>query len=509
MEKRKLIINILACFVSFATLLGINFFLTPYITENIGTDAYGFVSLANNFVNYVSIITLALNSMSSRFISVSIFQDKKEEANKYFTSVFVANIVMILILLIPSIFCIIYLNHIITIPDNLIFSVKILFSLIFFNFYLSLVNTAYSVSTYAANKIELFTLRNMEASILKVFSMFILFYIFDANIIIVGVSTVLATAYLLIFNIHYKRKFLPFIKIKKKYFEIKKVFEMLMAGIWNTITKIGQVLSDGLDLLIANIFINPIAMGQLSIVKTISSSVSVLTSSLVNIFQPNITKKYANNDDTIVEDIKFSMKIVSLFANILLIGLVCFGIYFYRLWLPNENHDLLNLLTIITIVGSVIGTTTNSLFSVFTITNKLKANSISVLLAGFLNIIIVYTLLKLNIFKEPIIIVAGISAIIGTFRNLIFVPIYSAKCLNVKSTSFYSPIVRAILASILMAFAFLGISKIVLINSWIKLILMAGISAVVGFIISLIILFSPKEYLKIIDIIKNIVKRKD
>lgn len=503
MKKRKLIINILACLISFVTLIGINFFLTPYITENIGTDAYGFVSLANNFVNYASIITLALNSMSSRFISVAIFKNDNEEANKYFTSALVANIFMILLLLVPSILCIIYLNNLISIPDHLIPSVKILFSLIFFNFYLSLLNSTYSVSTYAANKIELFTIRNMEASIIKVASMFILFYIFDANIIIIGFSTILATAYLFVFNIHYKIKFLPFIKIKKKYFELKKVIEMIMSGIWNTITKIGQVLSDGLDLLITNIFINPIAMGQLSIVKTISSSVSVLTSSLVNVFQPNITKKYADNDKTIVEDINFSMKVVSLFANILLVGLMCYGIYFYRLWLPSENHELLSVLTIITIVGSVIGTAVTPLFSVFTITNKLKLNSISVLLTGFINIVVVYLFLKFNLFKEPIIVVAGISTIIGTIRNLIFVPIYSAKCLNAKTTSFYSPIIRSIISSILMTLAFLGISKLIIINSWLKLIVMAGLSAIVGFVISLVVLFSPKEYLKISDLIKS------
>ena len=30
----------------------INFFLTPFITDNIGMGAYGFVSIANNVVTY-------------------------------------------------------------------------------------------------------------------------------------------------------------------------------------------------------------------------------------------------------------------------------------------------------------------------------------------------------------------------------------------------------------------------------------------------------------------------
>ena len=38
----------------------INFFLTPFITDNIGMGAYGFVSIANNVVTYAGIITVAL-----------------------------------------------------------------------------------------------------------------------------------------------------------------------------------------------------------------------------------------------------------------------------------------------------------------------------------------------------------------------------------------------------------------------------------------------------------------
>lgn len=503
MKKKKLIINIVACLVSFVTVLGINFFLTPYITKNIGTDAYGFVSLANNFVNYASIITLALNSMSSRFISVAIFKGEKEEANKYFTSVFVANIVMILLLLIPSIFCVIYLNSLITIPTNLVPSVKILFLLIFSNFFLSLINSTYSVSTYAADKIELFTLRNMESSIIKVALMFLLFYLVDANIIIVGIATIVATLYMLFFNIIYKNKFLPFLNIKRKYFEFKKIVEIFLAGIWNTVTRIGQVLSDGLDLLITNLFINPIAMGQLSIAKIISSSVSLLTMSLVNIFQPNMTRLYANNDEKLVGEINFSMKIVALFSNILLVGIMCFGIPFYKLWLPHEDYVLLNILTIITLLNNVVGTSINTLFSIFTITNKLKVNSLVTLFTGFFNVLIVFILLKLNIFKNPIIVVALVSVITGIIKNLTFIPMYSAKCIGAKITVFYEPIVKSLISSGIMAIIFLLIGKLILIDSWIKLILVAIICGIIGFIISIIIMFNKTELRRSITLIKQ------
>ena len=73
-KSKQLLINIIASFVAFGVSMGINFFLSPYIVKTVGTEAYGFVQLANNFINYFSILTIALNSMSSRFISVSYFK---------------------------------------------------------------------------------------------------------------------------------------------------------------------------------------------------------------------------------------------------------------------------------------------------------------------------------------------------------------------------------------------------------------------------------------------------
>ena len=72
----------IATLIAFAVNMGINFFLSPYIISNVGMDAYGFVTLANNFVMYASLITIALNSMASRFITVELYRNNKEEANE-------------------------------------------------------------------------------------------------------------------------------------------------------------------------------------------------------------------------------------------------------------------------------------------------------------------------------------------------------------------------------------------------------------------------------------------
>lgn len=68
--SKQFVVSVIFSFMAVAVNYIISLILTPYITENIGTEAYGFVSLAKTFANYASIFTVALNSFSARYISI-------------------------------------------------------------------------------------------------------------------------------------------------------------------------------------------------------------------------------------------------------------------------------------------------------------------------------------------------------------------------------------------------------------------------------------------------------
>ena len=46
--------SLIAVFVNYF----MNFLITPYVTNNIGVEAYGFVALANTFISYADIISV-------------------------------------------------------------------------------------------------------------------------------------------------------------------------------------------------------------------------------------------------------------------------------------------------------------------------------------------------------------------------------------------------------------------------------------------------------------------
>ena len=48
----------------------INFTIVPYISNQIGLEAYGFVNLANTMITYIDIISIALNAFACRYIAI-------------------------------------------------------------------------------------------------------------------------------------------------------------------------------------------------------------------------------------------------------------------------------------------------------------------------------------------------------------------------------------------------------------------------------------------------------
>ena len=337
----------------------------------------------------------------------------------------------------------------------------------------------------------------------------ILFLLFGPNIIFIGIAFLAATLYLLIFNIHYAKELIPELHLKKEYFNFKKIITIFTSGIWNTVTKIGQVLADGLDLLVCNWFVDGIAMGKLAVAKTVSSTLSTLNASLSSIFHPKMTYHFAkDNLDEEIKEIKFSMKIGAFFTNILMAGIIAFGLNLFELWIPTQDIKLIYYATVVTIIGSVVGSSVNTLFNVFTVTNKLKLNSIVTFIQGFLNVLVVYLLLKLKLFPGyEIVLISGISVTIAIVKNLTFTPIYAAVCLNVKKTTFYKPILLGVLSSFILTLFFIFVNKIVNPNTWISLIISAIFCGGMGVIINYFVLFNRDERTKIFNNIK--LKRKE
>ena len=204
-ERNKVFLNMFANVLSFVVSLVISFFLTPYITSSVGTEAYGLVRLANSFVNYIQVITAALNSMASRFIIIELHKKKSEEANKYFSSVLMANTFFAIVLLIPAIWLIVNIS-ILNVSSELLFDARMTFSIIFINFAISLIGAFWGIVLYAKNILWKGAFRTLESNIIRIFIIIIFFSVVGKRIYFVVLATVIAGIYVLAFNFYYTKR---------------------------------------------------------------------------------------------------------------------------------------------------------------------------------------------------------------------------------------------------------------------------------------------------------------
>lgn len=496
MQNKILVINVISNIFSFGVNMGINFLLTPYIVSTVGKEAYAFVGLANNFVSYAQIITLALNAMATRFITINLHRNNTSKANKYFTSIVLANILLALLLIIPASLVVLFIDKIINVPYNILQDIKLLWTFIFFNFLISIITSTFGIATFATNRLDLAAFKNILSNVLRACILIIAFICFKPRIWYIGLVTIICTIFMFINDFYYKRKLIPELKIKIGYFRIDIIKQLLSSGIWSVLNKLGQILSDGLDLLITNIFIDVSSMGLLALAKTVPAAIYGLLATVSSVFTPQLTIYYAQKDtDKLILEIKKAMKLSGVFTNIGVAYMIAFGYMFYSVWVPSENIGMIQTLSILTVYGYITTGSTLGLYDVFTITDNLKMNSLVTLIVGILNALIV--LILLNTTNIGVLAVAGVSTMTAIIKNVTFVPMYAAKCLSVSKKTFYPTIIRYIFSSMIIIIVCCSIGALFNTYTWGNLILGAVMCGIIGIILNYLLLFNKSEKLNL------------
>lgn len=501
MKNNQMYLNLLAQIFSFAVSFIISFFISPLIVKTVGKETYGFLGIANNFTSYVMIVTVALNSLAGRFVSVCYHQKKNRETEQYFTSVFVANMFVVLFLLLPAVIFTLNVDKFLNVPEENIQDVKVTFAFVFLGFFVNLASSIFSVATFVKNKIYLASIRTIEANILRLSILSISFIVFKPSIVYVALAMLGYYLFVAYTNFRYTKILIPEIKIKWSSFDIHKVWELIISGCWSSITALSNVLLEGLDLLISNLLIGAGAMGTVSIVKTVPNMINQCMGSVLSVFTPQLTISYANGDiDGMVSHLEYACKVVALIMALPIAFLVSFGKIFFNLWMPTENAAILWRLSILSLGGLVFAGSVVIMHNMFTVTNHLKIPAIATLITGILNTLIVFTLLKVTDFG--IYVVVSVSSVLALGRNLFVNIPYSAKCVGVSPKKFYKIAGKSFLFVMINAVIGNIMAHIGEPDSWGKLIFCAATMCVISIGVEFLLFFSREEKRSLVAMFK-------
>lgn len=508
-DTKRMGINLLAQVVSFVLNAAINFLLAPYIVEYISDEVYGFVGLANTFTSYISIVTVALNSLHSRYVTINVAKKNYQKASQYFSSVTIANTVVALIMVIPSAILIVFLNVFLKLPADFELDIKVLWAFIFINFLISLAVGSMDVAPYCCNRLDLSAKRSMESNILKSLVLVVMFSLLKPHIWFVGLASLIAGIYVAITNFRYVRKLTPELKIRKSLFDWKIVKELLYDGVWSSINQLTQVLLNGVDMLITNIAIGAMDMSLLSYSKVVPLQLTNLLMTISNTFSPHLTLTYATEDkETFVDEMNTVDKISGFFCSIPVLGLIAFGYPFYRLWLPTleeSQTSMIQILSLMTLVPIVFHAYLYPLCMVNVITCKIKIPGIFSLIIGVLNVIGV--LILLNTTSLGVYGIKLVSMVLLTIKTFLFIPIYAAKNISVKWYTFLKVMIRGGIATVLVLCLYYGMVYAINIDSWVKFIVCVCAAGIMGYVINYFVLFNHDEKKIVKEKVFSILKR--
>lgn len=490
-KNKQLAVNIIASIFAFVMSAGISFFLSPYITETVGEEAYGFVSLSDNIISYFSVVTIALNSMASRFIAIAYFKDDIQGANEYYSSAFFANLALCIVF--TPIFLIGIINiDWLNISQALITDVQLLLAFVAVSFILDLLTTNLGISYYVKNRLYISSIISMGGYLIKVILFLFLFSVFTTHIAYVGFVTLAVNLFIQGNNLFQKRRLLPELTIRPIYFKLDKIKQLIAAGIWNSITEIGSILQNGLDLLITNLLISPGDMGILAISKTIPTFISRLLVTLASSFKPNMTELYAKGELILLKkSVKQAMKIMGMLIDLPIALFIGFGDVFFRLWVPTQDAELLQILSVLALPPFVVMGPATIIHSIFTVINKIKVNSLLVCITGLLNVFTVFILLKNT--SGGLFVIAGVSSVYSILRNVLYTVPFGAVYIKCPWHTFFPEIGKSILSVTVISGISIVLKKFMPGITWFWFLLFAGFAGVIGLILNFYLVLNTED----------------
>ena len=471
----------------------ITLMLVPMISDTLGNDAYGFVTLGKNVAQYAMMITAALNSFAARYIVVAYHRNDRREAKIFFTSTVYGDLMLGTILFVIAVCGICFLEKILVVPDDLIFDVKLLFFFVFLNFWLVTVSTAFSASAHIKNKLYIAGMFKTLSYLCEAAVLIVCFRFFPPHVFYVGLGLAVAAFVVAAGNWGMCRRYTPDLRTEKNDFSFHAIRRLVLDGVWTSLNSLGDALNSGLDLLICNLMLTPVAMGQLAISKTFYSMFSSVFVLVGQAFEPMYLKSYATGDKkTLLSEFRVAMKLSGMLSNIVFAGFAALGMTFYKLWIPGEDIVLIYTLTLISNMVTIPGGPMQPLYYIYVLTLKKQIPTLVTIGGGLVNVLGMYLLIRhtgLGVYAV-VWTTVGVMAVINFGTN----PLYMAHVLHLPWWTFYPGILRNLLSCVMLTLTFQVLTRFYMPDSWLTLIAFALVLAALGGILHLLIVCSREDW---------------
>ena len=383
-NNKRIAKNTLLLYIRTIFLMLITLYTSRVILDQLGVDDYGIYNVVGGFVAMFSVISSALSSSISRFITFELGKgDIKRLTTIFSTSVNIQLGLSAIILLIGETVGLWFINYKMNIPADRLVSANWVLQCSLLTFCINLISVPYNSCIIAHEKMSAFAYISILEAALKLLICYML--------IVSPIEKLIAYSLLMLFvailirfvyGMYCTRNFEE-CKYRMCY-EKEIVKEMTGFAGWSFFPNVAWIFNtQGVNVLI-NLFFGVALNAARGIASQVESAVMLFVRNFTTALNPQITKYYANGDK---ENMFLLMcrgtKFTYFLTLLMVLPLFLETEYVLQLWLKEvPTHTV--IFVQLSLIGSIINNIGNTCYTACQATGNIKRYSIVVTTVGFL-----------------------------------------------------------------------------------------------------------------------------
>lgn len=368
----------LYCRMAFSMLVGL--YTSRVILKALGVDDYGILDVVGGFVSMFALISSALSSSISRFLTYELGTGNKERLKEVFaTSLLIQLVMSAIIIILAETVGLWFVNHKLVIPPDRLYAANWIFQASVISFVLGLLSCPYNASIISHERMGMFAYMGILNTLLKLGIVLFIAYasihydrliVYSLLLVLVGIGMQVVYLIYCFRNFEESRVGPRFYKSCWK--------EMSGFAGWNAIGCTAGLLKDqGVNILL-NIFFGPVVNAARGLSMAVSGAVNSFAGNFLTALSPQITKSYAANDKeytfSLVErGSRFGYYIIMILAIPLLLETP----FVLSLWL-GDYPDTTVIFTRLVLVYALVEMLSNTLITLQCATGRIRNYQLAV-----------------------------------------------------------------------------------------------------------------------------------
>ena len=417
-NSRRIVKNTLMLYVRMLVLMLIGFYTSRVVLGALGETDYGVYNVVGGVVAMFTVISGALNSAISRFITFELGKGSEARLNKvYSTAVLIQAAIALIVAVIAEPVGIWFINNEMTIaPERTPAAIWVLhFSV--FSFVVNLLSVPQMASITAHERMSAYAYIGLMDGFLRLMVAFLILRSpFDRLISYAALMAVVVLMVRVAYGIYCRRNFeeCRF----RPVFDPKLVKEMFSFAGWNFIGVSSGVLRDHGGNILVNLFFGPAMNAARGVAMQVFTALQGFVTNFMTAVNPQITKSYASDDkEYMLTLVRKSSRMSFYLLFIIALPVIFNADFLLEIWLkdvPDNASAFVRLFLIFALSDSL----SYPLVTAQLATGNIKKYQIIVGGMNMLNLPVSYIFLKAGFPAESTIVVAIVISQLCFFARL-------------------------------------------------------------------------------------------